>query len=225
MRGIKIVMTIIVLFYKPSISLSQTLNWGSNRKNQKHIININAGVEHGVVFGAGYAYQLKSKIPIVLNAEYSFPSGKNLLDDFKTKIGGQIQFYQKGNFYFSAKLYSMFRRYKSDFAQLVNFGSDMSVTAGYYKSKWFVAGEAGFDKAIITHFKHTDSYKELYPLVKDGWYEPATGGNFYYGLQTGYSFQKSDIYLKAGKILNQDFQTQPLIPFSFQLGFNLKINK
>jgi hypothetical protein len=101
----------------------------------------------------------------------------------------------------------------------------MSATIGYYKSKWFVAGEAEFDKAIITHFKHSKSYKEIYPLVKDGWYEPATGGNFYYGLQTGYSFKKNDIYLKAGKILNQDFQTRPLIPFSVQLGFNLKINK
>jgi hypothetical protein len=41
----------------------------------------------------------------------------------------------------------------------------------------------------------------------------------------GYSFKKNDVYLKAGKIVNQDFQSQPLIPFSVQLGFNLKINK
>ena len=31
----------------------------------------------------------------------------------------------------------------------------MGVTAGYYQRKWFVAGEAGFDKAIVTHFKHS----------------------------------------------------------------------
>ncbi|HET9434749.1 MAG TPA: hypothetical protein VFO37_13370, partial [Chitinophagaceae bacterium] len=72
-------------------------------------------------------------------------------------------------------------------------------------------------------FKHTDSYKALYPLVKEGWYEPSTGGNFYCGLQGGYSFKRSDIYLKAGKIVEQDFQTNPLVSFSFQLGHNWKI--
>jgi hypothetical protein len=225
MKQLKILIVIAVCLYKPAVGLSQTLNWASLKNDQKHIFNINAGVEHGLISGAGYGYQLRSKSPIVLNAEYSFPAGENLFDDFKTKIGGQVRFYKTGDVHFSAKFYGVFRRYESDFVRLVNFGSDISATVGYYKTKWFVAGEAGFDKAIVTHFKHTESYKALYPTVKDGWYEPSTGGNFYYGLQMGYSFKKNDIYLKAGKIVKQDFQSQPLIPFSFQLGFNIKINK
>lgn len=67
---------------------------------------------------------------------------------------------------------------------------------GLYKTRWFVAGETGFDKAIVTHFKHSDLYKENSPLVQDGWYQPATGGNFYYGVQTGYSFKTADLTLK-----------------------------
>jgi len=218
------ILVVVVCCFSPIICLSQTLNWENFKKDQKHIFNINAGAEHGVIFGAGYGYQLKSKVPIVLNAEYSFPSGKNLVDDLKTKIGGQLRFYKTGNIHFTAKFYSVFRRYESDFARLVNFGSDLSATVGYYKTKWFVAGEAGFDKAIVTHFKHTAKYKALYPNVKDGWYEPSTGGNFYYGLQTGYSFKKNDVYLKVGKIINQDFSTEPLVPISLQLGFNWKIH-
>jgi hypothetical protein len=225
MKKIKIIMVIALLFYYPVTSMSQTLNWAGLKKDQKHILNINAGVEHGIIFGAGYGYRLKSRLPVILNAEYSFPSGKDLFDDFKTKIGGQVKFYQTGNFHFSGKFYSVFRRYESEFVRLIDFGTDISATAGYYKSKWFVAGEAGFDKAIVTHFRHTDSYKALYPMVKDGWYEPASGGNFYYGLQTGHSFRSSEIYLKAGKIISQDFQTLPLIPFSVQLGFNWKISR
>lgn len=225
MKKIKIVITIAVFFCQPTSIFSQTLNWKNLRKDQGHIFNINAGVEHGVIFGAGYGYQLQSRLPIVLNAAYSFPGGERLLDDFKTKIGGQVRFYKTGNVHFSAKFYGVFRRYESDFARLLNFGTDLSAAVGYYQSKWFVAGEAGFDKAIITHFKHSESYKALYPLAKDGWYEPATGGNFYYGLQTGYSFKKYDIYLKAGKIISQDFKTLPLIPFSVQLGFNWKITR
>jgi hypothetical protein len=106
---------------------------------------------------------------------------------------------------------------------MLNFGSDLSGNIGYYRSKWFIAGEVGFDKAIITNFKHSKVYRDQYPGVADGWYEPATGGNFYYGLQAGFSFKNQDIYMKAGKLLRQDFKTTPFIPFYFQLGYNIKI--
>ncbi len=60
-------------------------------------------------------------------------------------------------------------------------------------------------------------------MVRDGWYEPSAGGNFYYGLQTGLSLGKMDVYLKAGKIVTEDFRSEPMIPFTVQLGFNIKI--
>jgi hypothetical protein len=202
---------------------SQSINWKSLKKEQRHIINVNAGIDYGITAGAGYSYQLKSGLPVVLNAEYSFPGGKNLSDDFKTKIGGYIRLYQHNNFQFSAKVQGVFRRYQNSFATLLNFGSDMSGIIGYYKPKWFVAGEAGFDKAIVTHFKHSEAYKENFPSVKDGWYEPATGGNFYYGLQTGFSFRRNDIYLKAGKLITQDFSSTPLLPFYLQAGYNIRL--
>ena len=56
--------------------------------------------------------------------------------------------------------------------------------------------------------------------MKDGWYEP-TGGNFYYGLKTGLSLKRNDIYLKAGKILAQDLKTKPPMPFYVELGYNI----
>ena len=203
--------------------LSQSINWKSLERNQRHIINLNTGVEYGLTFGAGYGYQLKSKMPIVLGIDYSLPSGHDLSDDFKTKIGGQVRLYEINNFQFSAKVQGVFRRYQNSLATLLNFGSDLSGTVGYYKKKWFVAGEFGFDKAIVTHFKHTEVYKQNYPGVKDGWYEPSTGGNFYYGLQTGYSFKRNDVYLKAGRLVEQDLSTSPMLPFYLQLGFNIRL--
>jgi len=202
---------------------SQTINWKSLDKEQRHIVNINAGAEYGTTLGAGYGYHLKSKMPIVLNVEYSFPTGEKLFDDFKTKIGGYVRLYQVNNFQFSAKIQGVFRRYENSLATLVNFGSDMTGIVGYYKSKWFIAGEAGFDKAIVTHFKHSTVYKQNFPTVKDGWYEPATGGNFYYGLQTGYSFRRNDIYLKVGKVVSQDFNTSPSLPYYLQIGYNVRL--
>jgi hypothetical protein len=107
---------------------------------------------------------------------------------------------------------------------MLNFGSEFSLTAGYYRSKWHAAVEFGFDKAIVTHIKHSRLYTEYNPGVKDGWYIP-TAGNFFYGLQGGFSFGTNDLYAKFGKTLAQDFKTEPTVPFYLQLGWNLKLPK
>jgi hypothetical protein len=203
---------------------TQNINWQSLKKGDKHILNINSGFEYGLIYGVGYGYQLNSKLPAVLDLEYSFPSGKNFTDDFKSKIGGKVSLYEIKNFQFSVNIYGVYRRYENNLVRMKNFGSDFSGNVGYYKPKWFVAGEFGFDKAIVTNFKHSQSYREVFPEVTDGWYSPPTGGNFYYGLQTGFSFKQHDIYLKAGKIITQDFKTEPTVPFFVQLGYNFRFN-
>jgi hypothetical protein len=223
MKTIRIVILAISLLFIESSVRVQSINWGSLQKNERHIININSSLEYGWTFGLGYGYQLKTDLPIVLNAEYSFPGGNILVDDFKTKIGGQTRVAIIGNFLISAKVHGVFRRYENSLTTLVNFGSDMSAAAGYYRRKWHIAAEVGFDKAIVTHFKHSEVYKRNFPEVQDGWYEPATGGNFYYGVQAGFSFKHHDIYLKAGKTVTQDFKTTPLIPFYAQVGYNFKL--
>jgi hypothetical protein len=225
MKTIKTLIFFVILCSGSSQVFSQSVNWASLKSEQKHIANINAGWDYGLVYGLGYSHQLKSKLPILLNLSYSFPSGEKLFDDFKTKIGGQFRLYSISNFQFSVSLHGIYRRYENPLVRLQNFGSEMTGVIGYYKPKWFVAGEVGFDKAIVTHFKHSELFKEtIYANVKDGWYEPATGGNFNYGIQAGYSFKRSDIVLKIGKVLTQDFKTTPLIPYYLQLGYNYKIN-
>jgi len=221
MKKIKYIFSIVMLFVAFA-SNAQTFNWSSLKKDQKHILNLNVNSEYGITYGVGYNYHLRSKLPIILNSEYSFPSGKNITDDFKTKIGGQVDLFQVGDFHFTAKLQGIFRKYENDYARLLNFGSDLSGTVGYYKKGWFVAGEIGFDKAIVTHFKHSDLYKSNYPGVNDGWYEPSTGGNLYYGVQGGLSGRKVDVYLKAGKLTEQDFKTSPILTFYAQIGVNFK---
>ncbi len=202
---------------------AQTINWAGLKEENKHIVNANLGMEYGVIYGLGYGYQIRNRLlPVVVNLEYSFPSGNKIFDDFKTKIGVQIRWIEFHNFQFSTRIQGIFRRYENDFARLLNFGSDMSGIAGYYRSKWFVAAEVGFDKAIVTNFRHSKLFREQYPDAVDGWYQPATGGNFYYGLQAGFSFGKQDIYLRAGKMLTQDFKTKPMVPVYGQLGCNIK---
>jgi hypothetical protein len=223
MKNYNVYILISVLALSISSVNAQTINWASLKEENKHIVNASFGLEYGVIYGLGYGYQIRTRLfPIVASVEYSFPSGNNIFDDFKTKIGGQIRWIEYHNFQFSTKIHGVFRTYENDFVRLLNFGSDMSGIIGYYRPKWFVAGEVGFDKAIVTHFRHSKEYRDQYPGAVNGWYEPATGGNFYWGLQAGFSFGKHDIYLRAGKILTQDFKTTPMIPIYGQLGYNIK---
>jgi hypothetical protein len=207
-----------------NFSKAQSINWANLKEENKHIINANVGVEYGTVYGVGYSYQVKNSLfPVLANIDYSFPSGNNIVDDFKTKVGGQIRWVEYNHFQFSTKIHGVFRRYENDYARLLNFGSDFSGIVGYYRSRWFVAGEFGFDKAIVTHFKHSDSYRDQYAGAVNGWYQPATGGNFYWGLQGGISFKKNDVYVRAGKTISQDLKTKPMIPFYLEVGCNIKL--
>lgn len=223
----KTVFKIIIYLYilNGTALTGQIPNWNNLSTKNGHIVNVNVGLDYGLVYGIGYGYFFNRKLPVLLNMEYSFPSGNNLTDDFKTKIGGKVRLCKINHFQFSVNVNGVFRKYENNMVKLINFGSDISGVAGYYKSKWFVAGEFGFDKAIVTYFKHSRIYKDNFPKVLDGWYEPATGGNVYYGLITGISFNKHDICFKIGKVISQDFKTKPLIPYYAQLGYNFKFSK
>ncbi len=214
---------ILVLILSINPLNGQVYNWSGLPAEDRHVISLNLGWDYSMNYGLGYGYQFKSRLfPIVANIEYSFPSGSNIIDDFKVKIGGQIRWIEFHNIQFTTKIYGVFRRYENDFVRLINFGSDMAAIVGYYRPKWFAAAEVGFDKAIVTHFKHSDSYEEINPLVASGWYKPSTGGNFYYGIQAGVSIRKSDINLRIGRVLTQDFKTTPMIPYYVQIGYNRK---
>ena len=61
--------------------------------------------------------------------------------------------------------------------------------------------------------------KRNYPAIVDGWYVP-TGGNFNYGIISGYTFKNNEVYIKTGKIVTQDFKATPTLPLYLQLGYN-----
>lgn len=225
MKSVKFIFMAVALLGAATLVHAQTLNWKNLSAEQKHIAALNAGIDYGATIGAGYGYQLKASLPIVLHAEFSMPAGENITDDFKAQMGVQFRWWRWRALAFSAEVQGIFRRYESPYVRLLNFGSEISGAVGLYYPRWFVAGHAGFDKAIVTHFKNSDLLKASYPAIKDGWYQPSTGGNFYFGLQGGYSFRNRDIYLEAGKVIEQDFKTSPMIPFYARLGLALKFRK
>ena len=181
---------------------------------------MNAAWDYAATIGLGYGYKLKTKMPSMLAAHISIPAGEDLTDDFKTKIGYQVRLFQAGNLQASVIASGIFRQFHSNLVTLQNFGSEFKGAAGFYKRKWFIAGEFGFDKAIVTRIKSGNANDD-YQSGRDGWYVP-TGGNFQYGLQTGYSSKDLDVYLKAGKILDQYLKTSARVPFYAELGVNMR---
>lgn len=205
-------------------SYSQSLNWANTDTIGRHSLSGNFGAEYGMVYGLGYGYRVtKGSLPIIAGLDVSVPSGNHLVDDFKVRVGGQVRLLEVGHFNLSTQLYGVFRRMENDFARILNFGSDFAATAGYYKSRWYISGMFGFDKAIVSEFKHTQAYRDQFPGVVDGWYEPTTGGNFYYGLEAGYTIGTCDLFVKAGKQVTQDWKTEPLIPYFGKLGVTVHL--
>src|SRR5262245_4721433 len=175
MKQIKYIMLAAILTCMLNLSFAQNINWKTLQPSQRHIVNLNVGFDNATVIGVGYGYHFNTRMPLIVNVEYSMPMGDMVFDDFKTKIGGQLNLVRAKDFYATVKAHFITRRFQNDFARMVNFGSEFSATAGLYKNKWFAAAELGFDKAITTHIKHSDLMKEYNPELQSGWYIP-TGG-------------------------------------------------
>jgi hypothetical protein len=218
MKNISWFIALLLITMLSGSAAGQTLNWSNIQEKQKHIVNLNFGWNYAATVGVGYAYKLNTKIPVALNAQLSVPTGKNVTDDFKSKLGVQARVFKSGNFLATVMVYGLFRRYEQrDFATLQNFGGEFTGVAGYYKSKWFVAGEFGFDKAIATNIRHGEVYRQYHPSARNGWYVP-TGGNFHYGIQGGYTLGNFDLYSKVGRLADQNFKSTMRVPWFLELG-------
>jgi hypothetical protein len=216
---------LIILFHFFSTIKAQYINW-HNVEQTKQFGHLGIGLDYSVSFNAAYACKLSTTKPIFLNMHISKPAGDKHFDDFKIKPGIQILAFQLGKVKSVLHFSGIYRKYETDLLRLQNFGSEAEGIIGWYHKSWFLAGDIAFDKAIISHFKHSLKYKnDIYAEVKDGWYEPATGGNFSYGGVTGFSHRKLDLTLSFGKIISQDFKTTPKLPFYFHFGVNLDLTK
>ncbi len=220
----KNIIVILILVASVKSASGQNINWQSINDNQKSIAYLNYGYDFGMTAQIGYGYKLDAFRPIFLTADYSFPMGEDLYDDFKVRLGGQISVLEKNNFILSAKVYGIFRRHQTSLVRMVNFGAELSALAGYYKPTWHIAAEFGFDKSIITNLKHSDIMRDNFATITDGWFIPS-GGHFFYGIQGSKTLGKSlEISLRAGATNAQSNDENALLPYFTQLGFVWKFS-
>jgi len=193
--------------------ISQTFNPSTMNKGAKNLIHFGLGLEYGGILQGGYEKQISKKDhPKFLYLNQTLPMGDKVFDDFKTEIG-YSSWYKYENFGANIRLGGIFRRHETERVRLVNFGSQVTMSLGYYKTKFFISAEGGFDKAIVTHFRHSESYRSSFPKVQDGWYNPSTGGNLHAGINVGFITKRIDYTLAIGRIVAQDWRTNPLIPY------------
>jgi hypothetical protein len=201
---------------------SQNVNWRSLREDQPNIIRFNFGYDYGVTAQLGYNRLFTMIRPVVVGLDLSVPMGNVLLDDFKVRLGGQMEIVDLDGFSAAIKISSVFRRYQTQLVRIASFGSDFGLVAGYYSPSWYAAGEFGFDKSITSYLKHSDVMKAYFPGIKDGWYIPS-GGNYYYGIQGGKTIGDSfDLSLRLGATTAQDHDENAVLPYYAQLGLGMR---
>ncbi len=220
----KIYLSLLCVVLSFHFATGQTYNWGSITDSSKHIAGATLGWEYSAIAGVNYNYKLPVKMPVFIQTGLSMPFGKNVVDDFKSNLGLGGQLYNKNNFHSIFALNTIYKRYANELVTLNQVGLDFKTTNGIYKSRWFVATEIGLELGLSTHFKHSKTYKQnIYSDVQDGWYKPLSAGILNFGVQTGYSFQESDLIFRIGYFKTITSSANVLIPYYVTLGYNLKI--
>jgi hypothetical protein len=218
----RLISAFIVVMAASETSLSQNVNWRSVREDQHNMLQMNIGYDYGLTAQMGYGRMFTMLRPAMVGLDISIPMGNNLLDDFKVRLGGQIEILEIGGFSASVRIASVFRKYQSSMVNVVSFGSDFALVTGYYAPTWSAGGEFGFDKAITSRFVHSGAMRERYPEVKDGWYVP-TGGHYYYGFQGGKTLGENlDVSLRVGATSAQKKDVDALVPLYLQLGLGVR---
>ena len=173
---------------------------------ERNRVYTTAGLDPALVTSMGYGRVLS-----VVGHDFQFTGdagiGTASLDvaDFRARIGTQTSLAQWRSVNLTGSATFISRGTKNSIYRGFNFGSDISGTLGVYRPRWFAASEVGFDKAIITHVKHTDWYrKNYYADAKDGWYLDA-GGTYRYGVTSGVSFGNTEIAARVGWLRTERF--------------------
>ncbi len=205
-----------ILFFFIMMTLSGTLKsqeigWYDLDPTSGHMVTLHVGADVVSEFGISYGYKFKGKIPFVIGAELTTPFGGQIMDDFEASLTAQTIFRPVKNMGITVKPSMTCRRYGSEAAVLVNISTGLSTTIGYYRDKWSIAAEAGYDHSSATLIKPR-SLKEYYPESKEEWYG-STGGNFNFGLVASYWMKSTGLSLKAGKTFGQNFSDNPTIPY------------
>jgi hypothetical protein len=157
------------------------------------------GVDPSVVGAMGYARVLTiAEHPFQFSLDGSVAVGDADVRDFKTRLAVQTSVLSWRSVHLTGSLAFVTRGTENSIYRGFSFGSSATGTLGWYRRRWFAAGELGFDKSIITHVTHSDWYREhFFPDAKDAWYLD-TGGTYNAGVTGGLSLGRTEVVGRFG---------------------------
>jgi hypothetical protein len=140
--------------------------------------------------------------------------------DFRARVGAQTSLLRWRSLHLVGSATFITRGTQNQVYKALDFGADFTGTLGLYRRGWFVAGEFGKDKAIITHVTNSDWYKRYYyPDAKDGWYLDA-GGTFHYGLAAGLALGAVEVAGRFGWLRTETWD-QMTPPYYATVGLGI----
>lgn len=220
MKKVKLYLVVVLFTAIATQNTQAQINNWSRVDSAKNIARIYGGLDFGITYGLHYGRVIKTKnITWVPFADISFPSGKNAIDDYRCKVGTAAKLFQYKSWIASLDIAIVNRQNSNPFVTMQSLGALSGFQVGYYKLKWFANISFATDNSLLTHLKHSEAYKGNYAQVKDGWYDN-TANNQLLSLNTGYSFNKTDITLSLGVLTSDEFKSMPNLPVYVNIGIN-----
>ena len=223
MKKIIFITLIITLFQLQNIYAKEVFN--KMEAGQK---NLYIGFEFDPTFAGTIGYATSFKIDslnrnLTLAWDITLPIFLFDLKHYRVEMASRIPF-------FNSESWNILNRFS-----LINKGTDNGLyygnnisieqgfLMGYFGKSWFIAADISYEKFLVTYIEHTALYRNLvYSDAKNGWYS-STGGNFNFGLQTGYSFSKTiEATIRCGLYQTEDFNNPVGVPFFANLGLNYR---
>jgi len=214
-----IISIVLLLALKVSNANAQEINWSEVSAGKKHFVTLNLGADYSTYYGLKYGYRIgNARLPLILDAEFSVPFGENVFDDWNARMGLQSKVWSHNNLWWSLRASVITRKFESEVADIMNFGSSLTSLFAYQKPKWGIAAEFNYERSEVSRIEHR-LLKDYYPEITDGWYNTG-GGNLKMGLQAHVNVKTVNVFMHLGKTYGQDFKDNPTLPYYAKLGIN-----
>ncbi len=210
----------LVMTWFPVVSAHAQWNLARQRAGTDHLY-VTAGLDPAVIPSLGYGRTVSAfGVATQLSAEAGVVAGEADVRDYRARFTAQVQLAHIGRVRVGGRASFITRGTENRIFQAVNMGAAMSGTAGLYGQRWFAAGEVAFDKAIVTHLRHSDDYRaQSFPNAKDGWYLD-NGGTWGLGALMGRTMGRHELVVRVGVSRTQAWET-PTIPGYAVIGWGV----
>jgi len=213
MRRLLRAVVLAAVVMAPFAARAQEVNLSRLDDEAQNRVHVRTGAEYGFVAGVGYERTVSLlERRLMLTGDVALPWAGLDASDYRVRVGALVPIVGTRRWRLGGTFAPTVRGTKNDINRMTSVGTDLGVEGGFYARHWFVAGEVGFDWAITTYIANSDAYRnQVYAGARDGWYA-MPGGNLRYGLQTGASFGRYDLVLRAGKMVDIG-GAPPMLPF------------